>query len=69
MSATHRASTVVRFGLNPTTGRPWTLADAQVKTEVGAELASMNSGLAVARLRSLGILTPTGRLPKKYGGR
>ena len=60
-----------RDGINPKTGRRWSLADPQVKPELVAELKAMkeNQTLAVEFLQDVGILTPSGRLSSKYGGR
>lgn len=61
---------LLREGTNPKTGRPWTLADAEVKAEVDAEIAKMRKkpALAVEFLQEVGILTSKGKLSRNYGG-
>lgn len=56
--------------INPKTGRPLSLADEEVKRELKAELAQMKRQPALAEqlLKEMGILTPRGRLTKRYGG-
>ena len=56
--------------INPRTGRPWTLADAEVSRELDAELEAMKKQPELARqfLQELGLITKTGRLTRRYGG-
>lgn len=62
---------LARDGINPETGRPWSLADPQVQAELDQEFAAMRRDpkLAEEFLKDLGILTSGGRLSSKYGGR
>jgi hypothetical protein len=71
VSNEHKATTsALRDGINPKTGRPWTLADPDVKRELAAELEAMRRNPEKARqfLKDIGIHTATGRLAKRYGG-
>ena len=56
--------------VNPATGKPWRLSDPEIKAEIKAELQAMKGNRDQARqaLQAIGILTPTGRLAKAYGG-
>ena len=61
----------MRDGINPKTGRRWTLADPQVKAELDSEIEAMKKdpSKALSFLREVGILTPSNKLSSKYGGR
>lgn len=59
-----------RAPVNPRTGKPWSLADKEIRTELSDELKQMRGKPALAEqfLKDLGVLTPTGKLSKRYGG-
>ncbi|WP_273187390.1 hypothetical protein [Hyphomonas adhaerens] len=51
--------------------RVWTSADAKIFEQRAAEFTAkvtVSPEAALAYLKELGILTPTGKLSKKYGG-
>jgi hypothetical protein len=55
--------------INPRTGAVWRLTDREVAPKVDSLQASLSSpAKALAYLKENGFLTPSGRLPKKYGG-
>ncbi len=60
-----------RDGVNPTTGRPWTLADPEIQAELACDIQAMIDDPKKARdfLQDVGILTSQGNLSIKYGGR
>lgn len=60
-----------RDGINPSTGQLWRLSDPEIKIELKAELAAMKADpqKALQLLQDMGLLTATGRLPRRYGGR
>jgi hypothetical protein len=56
--------------INPRTGRVWQLTDAEVEPGVDALQASFgDKQKALEFLRKHKLVTPTGKLPRKYGGR
>jgi hypothetical protein len=53
--------------INPRTGRMWLLTDDEVQPGIDALQADPQK--AVEFLKKHKLLTPSGRVPKKYGGR
>lgn len=55
--------------INPKTGRVWRLTDAEVEPKVDALQASFDDKQkALDFLKKHKLVTPSGKLPKKYGG-
>jgi hypothetical protein len=56
--------------INPTTGRIWRITDAGVEANVDALQTSLTDPQkALDFLKKHKLVTPTGKLPRKYGGR
>lgn len=56
--------------INPRTGQVWRLTDEEVAPKVDAiRQALRDPAAALEYLKAKGFVTPTGRTPKKYGGR
>lgn len=71
MTKTHQArdSLAKETPINPRTGRVWTLVDHEVSDQVSAvELALGTKEKARKFLQESGLITRTGKLPKRYGG-
>jgi hypothetical protein len=56
--------------VNPKTGKPYDLTDKEMKAESLRDIERMRRRpqLATQFLKDLGLLTPTGKLSRKYGG-
>lgn len=52
--------------INPTTGRPWTLADPEISAELDREACEMSRDDAVRFLQQIGLLTKSGNLSSRY---
>ena len=60
---------VQKSAINPRTGDFWRLTDSEVKPGIDSLKARLEDpSKALKFLKQNGFLTPTGKLPKKYGG-
>jgi hypothetical protein len=57
--------------INPRTGRMWLLSDDEIKPGVDALKASLAADpkKALEFLKKYKLVTPSGKVPRKYGGR
>lgn len=59
----------VQSTINPQTGRVWSLVDPEMHDRVDAAKARLSDPSAAREfLRDAGIITPKGRLTRRYGG-
>jgi len=54
--------------INPKTGRAWTLADPEIKTQLRQESKAMSPAKAREFLEDVGVITATGKIARRYGG-